>query len=117
MSVMLRLLQAAAMIALDLYAMHAFGVDAALLFMLLPAAAIGTSALMGRSPSLDRAGIVLSRVTGVLAGLAAALLLVAGSIGGSFHLSGSNQVVLLGLGAVAVPGLAGFAFRLPRARQ
>ena len=50
----------------------------------------------------------ICKVIGVLSMLALLLLLLAGTIGGSFNLSSSNQVIAVFLGGISLFGLTAF---------
>ncbi|XOV87936.1 MAG: hypothetical protein ACFHX7_23760 [Pseudomonadota bacterium] len=58
--------------------------------------------------SLSTAATILCRVAGVIATLVFLLLMLAGTTGGSFHLSPSNEVVAALLAGTALLGLAFF---------
>lgn len=64
--------------------------------------------------ALDDISIMLSRVLGVTCVVFSLLLFVAGFIGGSFHLSESNEIVLVGL---LVTGFLGCLFFFIKPRQ
>jgi len=60
------------------------------------------------SKKFNTAAIVIARIMGVLSLLAFVLLLLAATIGGSFHLSESNQIVAVALALMALFGCASF---------
>ncbi len=62
-------------------------------------------------PPLDRPAIAIGKISGVLALLALALLLLAGTIGGSFRLSQSNVVFAVLLATMGLFGISAFAWR------
>ncbi len=59
-------------------------------------------------PKLNTAAVVIARVMGVLSLLAFVLLLIAATIGGSFHMSESNQIIAVALALMAFFGCAFF---------
>ena len=56
----------------------------------------------------------LCKVVGVLSVLAFVLLMLAGTIGGSFNLSSSNQVIAALLGGMSLFGLTAFFWSVKR---
>ena len=60
---------------------------------------------------LNTAAVVIARIMGVLSLFALALLLIAATIGGSFHLSVSNQIVAVALALMALFGCALFLIK------
>ena len=59
-------------------------------------------------PSLDHMATILGKISGLLAVLALALLLLAATVGGSFRMSESNAIFAVLLVLVALFGLAAF---------
>jgi len=57
---------------------------------------------------LNMAALVIARIVGVLSLLAFVLLLIASTIGGSFHMSESNQIIAIALALMAFFGCAFF---------
>ena len=58
--------------------------------------------------SLNKAAVIVSKIIGVLSLLAFALLLLASTIGGSSHMSESNQIIAIALALMALFGCAFF---------
>ncbi|OZG72979.1 hypothetical protein BTA51_13565 [Hahella sp. CCB-MM4] len=80
-----------------------------------PVALIIASILMIASvfiKALDSVAIIVARIIGGLSLAGLLLGILAGFIGGAFHLSESNQIVLVGLFVMALLGLPFFAFRI-----
>ena len=88
-----------------LYGMSVFGISAWAIAILLAALLLAVSAF---TPRLDLPARVLGHAFGILSLLALGLLLLAGSIGGRFHLSSSNEVIAWLLFLVALFGMTSF---------
>lgn len=65
--------------------------------------------------SINNLAIILSRVTGVLSLLCLLLLLLAGTIGGSFNMSESNEFIGFALLIITVLGCSFFLVELSNA--
>ena len=59
-------------------------------------------------PTLDALAMTIARTVGVLALIGLMLLMLAATVGGSFHLSESNQIIAGGLTAMTLLGCALF---------
>ncbi len=66
-------------------------------------------------PWLDTAAVVMARIMGLLSFAAFALLMLAATVGGSFHLSASNQTVAVFLALMAMLGCAFFVVKIKKA--
>ena len=64
--------------------------------------------------NLNMAAIIVARIMGVLSLLALLLLLLAATVGGSFHLSQSNLIVAVGLATIALCGCGFFFIRISK---
>ena len=106
---LIQFLTASIVTALNIYGTIVFGFSS---WSVILAAAGGFIFLSLFLPKLDLLVCLLSRIIGVAALVAAMLLLVAGTIGGSFHLSESNEVLLVGLLLLGVVGCAMFLFKI-----
>jgi len=62
-------------------------------------------------PKLNRAAFTIARIMGILSLLAFALLLLASTVGGSFNMSESNQVIAIALALMALFGCAFFLIK------
>ncbi|MCB1553006.1 MAG: hypothetical protein KDJ14_04285 [Xanthomonadales bacterium] len=111
MKVLLKLMFACSLSGTCLIGMAAMGPDPWGMLGVVVSVVVVASTLLRQ---LDLAALLIARIVGVLACLALGLLLLAGTIGGSFHLAPSNQMIAVGLALVAFSGCALFAFRLPK---
>ncbi|MGI0119369.1 hypothetical protein [Zooshikella sp. RANM57] len=105
----LKLLLTFSSVATCLYGINTFGNS------MWPLIVIGLSGIVFISifkRSIDKLAIIVCRIMGVVCIGAAVLLLVAGTIGGSFHLSKSNEVILLGLISMGTIGCLFFFVKL-----
>ena len=62
-------------------------------------------------PKLNTAAVAIAGIMGILSLLAFVLLLVASTIGGSFHMSESNQIIAIALALMAFFGCAFFLIK------
>ena len=62
-------------------------------------------------PILNKLAIAVAKVMGVLSLLAFALLLLASTVGGSFNMSESNQIIAIALALMALFGCAFFLIK------
>jgi hypothetical protein len=108
MMITLKLLLAVTTLAVCIYGVKVFG------FSIWP---LGFSILSGLLlfsiyyPKINQAAVTIAKIMGLLSLLALALLLLAATIGGSFYLSPSNQIIAIGLALMAVFGCGIFLIK------
>lgn len=103
MNALLKLLFSVATLALCGYSLNVFGPGPWWTLFILGAALVLVSVAV---PRLHLPAVIIAGVMGILSLLGLALLLLAGTVGGSFHLSPSNQVLALGMAAMGILGCA-----------
>lgn len=92
-----------------LYGLSLFGPSFWPALMLLLSGVLVASAFV---PMLEDLGSAIARFVGVIALVAFGLLMLAGTTGGSFHLSDSNEIVAFALLVIGALGCAFFAVRV-----
>ena len=97
------------MVAICIYGIDTFGLSVWPIFFMLAAVFIMVSVYISK---LDMAAIILARVVGGLALAGFLLLLLASTIGGSAHMSESNQVIAFMLFLIAMLGSAFFLIKI-----
>jgi hypothetical protein len=108
MHTILKLLLSVTILSVSLYGMSEFGIS---LWPLLFSALSIVLFLSLFFSKLNTAAAVISKIIGVLSLVAFALLLIASTIGGSFHMSDSNQIIAVGLAFMALFGCMFFLLK------
>ena len=106
---LLKLFVSVVVISLNIYCSIVFGLSVWTIVVLAAGGVIFASLFVGK---LDYLACLLSRLVGVSSAVAAVLLLLAGTIGGSFHLSESNEIILVGLLFLSFFGCALFLYKI-----
>lgn len=93
-----------------IYSIQTFGLNYGLVAVLIVALIIFISIFY---PAINLLAKILGNGISVISALALALLLLAGTIGGSFHLSPSNEVISIFLLFISLFGLTSFFWSVP----
>jgi len=108
MTPILKLLLSSTTLAVCIYGFNVFG------FSLWPMLFSALSIFIFVSlffPKLNTAVVGIARIMGIISLIALVLLLLAATIGGSFHMSESNQIIAIALALMAFFGCAFFLIK------
>ena len=114
MTTILKLLLSITTIAVCIYGVNIFGLSLWPILFLVAGIFIFVSTFF---PILNEAAIILARIMGILSLVAFLLLMLASTIGGSFHMSESNEIVAVALALMAVFGCTFFLINSPNQIQ